>query len=214
MIETETYDARPRMRGQLHAWAFFLFLGMGAWLVMSQGEGRVWPAAVFATSVVGVFGTSALFHRVNWSRRWYWRMRRLDHAMIFGLIVGTYTPVFVVALADRNVDWVFLSVCVLAGLGVAVTAFWPSAPKWVRSTIYVGVGWVGVIVVPDMIATMGWSGFAMLVGGGVVYSVGAIVYALRRPDPFPKVFGYHEIFHALVIAAVGMHYAAVAFWIL
>lgn len=213
-VERETYVVRPRMRGTLHAWAFFLFLAIGAWLVIAHREGRWWPAAVFASSVVGLFGTSALFHRITWSPVWYRRMRRLDHTMIFGLIVGTYTPVFVVALVGRGVDWVFGTVCVLAAIGAAITVFWPGAPKWVRSVIYVTVGWVGAMVMPALIDAIGWSGFAMLIGGGVVYSIGALVYALKRPDPFPKIFGYHEIFHALVIAAVGMHYACIAFWVL
>lgn len=202
------------MRGTLHAWAFFLFLGIGAWLVLAQRGSRWLPAAVFAGSVVALFGTSALYHRVKWSRTWYARMRRLDHTMIFGLIVGTYTPVFLVALVGQGVGWVFATVCVVAGIGALVTVFWSNAPKWVRSAIYVSVGWIGALVIPDMIDAIGWSGFGMLIGGGVVYSLGALVYALKRPDPFPRVFGYHEIFHALVIAAVGMHYACIAFWVL
>lgn len=210
--------ARPRLRGVLHAWAFFLFLLVGAWLISvqliaAQGE-VVWPAVVFASSVVGLFGSSALLHRVDWSPTWYSRMRRLDHAMIFGLIVGTYTPVFVVTLSGRGVEPVFVAVCVAGGAGVLMTLFWPGAPKWVRSLVYVAVGWIGVAVVPDLIDTIGWSGLAMLLGGGVVYSLGALVYALKRPNPLPGIFGYHEIFHALVIAAVAMHYAVVAFWVL
>lgn len=205
---------RPRMRGVLHLWAFFLFLVIGIWLVVEQRDGRWWPAAIFALSVIGVFGTSALYHRVPWSPKWYPRIRRLDHAMIFGLMVGTYTPVFVVGLVGKGLDWVFAAICGFSILGALVTTFWPRAPKWVRSTIYVSVGWIGAVVIPDLIDTIGWAGFAMFVGGGVVYSIGAAVYALKRPDPFPEVFGYHEIFHALTIAAVAMHYFAIAFWVL
>jgi hemolysin III len=204
----------PRMRGLLHLWAFFLFLAAGAWLVASQPSGRWWPAAIFAGSVVGLFGSSALLHRVSWSPVWYPRMRRLDHAMIFGLVVGTYTPVFVVALEGRGVEPVFGAVCVVAGLGVLLTLFWPSAPKWVRSLVYLSVGWIGIAVVPDLIATVGWSGLAMVLAGGVAYSVGAVIYALRRPNPFPRIFGYHEVFHALVIAAVAMHFMLIRYWVL
>ncbi|NOY93171.1 MAG: hemolysin III [Deltaproteobacteria bacterium] len=202
------------MRGVLHLWAFFLFLAAGIWLVASQPAGSWWPAAIFASSVVGLFGSSALLHRVRWSPTWYPRMRRLDHAMIFGLVVGTYTPVFVVALAGRGVEPVFAAVCAMAGLGVLLTLFWPGAPKWVRSLVYLSVGWIGVAVVPDLIATVGWSGLAMVLAGGVAYSIGALVYALRRPNPFPRIFGYHEIFHALVIAAVVLHFALIRYWVL
>jgi len=198
----------------LHLWAFFLFLAAGTWLVATQPAGMWWPAAIFASSVVGLFASSALLHRVKWSPRWYPRMRRLDHAMIFGLIVGTYTPVFAVALAGRGVEPVFAVLCIMAALGVLMTLFWPGAPKWVRSLVYVSVGWVGVAVVPDLIATVGWSGLAMVLGGGVAYSIGAVIYALRRPNPFPRIFGYHEVFHALVIAAVAMHFVLIRYWVM
>ena len=215
VLERPEKNARPpRMRGVLHLWAFFLFLAAGIWLVASQRDGMWWPAAIFAGSVVGLFGLSALLHRVAWSDTWYPRMRRLDHAMIFGLIVGTYTPVFVVALAGRGDELVFAAVCGLAGLGVLLTLFWPGVPKWVRSLVYLSVGWIGVAAVPDLIDTVGWSGLGLILGGGVAYSVGALVYAFRRPNPFPRIFGYHEIFHALVIAAVATHFVLIRFWVL
>lgn len=213
-LAAPTIAERPRLRGVLHVWAFFLFLAVGVWLVVSQRAAVWWPAAIFASSVVGLFGSSALLHRVDWSSTWYPRMRRLDHAMIFGLIIGTYTPVFVVGLVGRGVDAVFGAVCAAGGVGVLLTLFWPEAPKWVRSFVYIAVGWIGVAVVPDLLDTIGWSGLLMLLGGGVVYSLGAVVYALKRPNPVPGIFGYHEIFHALVILAVAMHYAVVAFWVL
>ncbi len=201
------------MRGVLHAWAFFVFAALGIGLVVAKRDSDLWPSAIFALSVVGVFGTSALYHRVRWSRVWYARIRRLDHTMIFGLIMGTYTPIFVVALAGRA-ETVFIAAWVVTAAGVLMTLLWPNAPKWARSLVYVGVGWIGVPVLPDLVDAIGWSGLSMLVGGGVAYSVGAVIYALKRPNPFPDVFGYHEIFHALVIAAVAVHYAVITFWVL
>jgi hemolysin III len=213
-LALEMEEEKPRLRGVLHVWAFFLFLAAGAWLVLSQGEGRTWPALVFASSVVGVFGTSALYHRVSWSPAWYPRIRVLDHAMIFGLILGTYTPLFVISLDGRGRETTFFATCALAGAGVLVTLFWRSAPKWVRSAVYLAVGWMGALVAPDLVETIGWSGIAMLLGGGIAYSIGAVFYALKRPNPFPGIFGYHELFHALVIVAAGLHFSLITFWVL
>ena len=204
----------PLLRGVLHVYAFFVFLAAGAWLVLSRGDEKAWPALVFVASVVGVFGTSALYHRVKWSPAWSPRIRVLDHAMIFGLILGTYTPLFVVSLDGRGREGTFLATCAVAGAGVLVTLFWRNAPKWVRSAVYLGVGWMGALVAPDLVETIGWSGIGMLLGGGIAYSVGAVFYALKRPNPFPGVFGYHELFHALVIVAAGLHFSLITFWVL
>ena len=212
-LTAEREADKPRLRGVLHQWAFFLFAGLGVWLVASQRDAHLWPAAVFAASVLGVFGTSALYHRVKWSSRWYARVRRLDHTMIFGLIMGTYTPIFVVALAESDVGLYFKIAWAVTAAGALMTLLWQTAPKWVRSLVYVGVGWIGVPVLPDIVDALGYAGLSLLVGGGVAYSIGAVFYALKRPNPFPGVFGYHELFHALVVVAVAMHYAAIAFWV-
>lgn len=198
------------MRGLLHAWAFIPFVLAGAWLVVSTAPGDRWPTLGYVASVSGCMGTSALYHRVYWEPRWYARMRRLDHAMIFGLIVGTWTPLCLVAFRGRDVGTLFVSLCVMAAFGAAITLMWSGAPKWFRTLIYFSVGCMGVLAVPHLYATHGVMGVGLLAAGGVLYSVGALAYALQWPNPSPRVFGYHEIFHVFVILAAATHFALVA----
>lgn len=213
-MESETVVDLPKLRGALHAWAFGPFLIAAIALVLSARDEDLGPTAVYAASVCGLLGTSALYHRIGWSPRWYVVARRLDHSMIFALIVGTYTPLCLIALRGRGAETAYYSMCVMAGIGVITTLFWTRSPKWLRSAIYVAVGWTGVLVVPQLFDAIGASGLAMLGGGGLLYSIGALIYALKRPDPIPRVFGYHEIFHALVIVAAGLHLCLVAFWVI
>jgi hemolysin III len=167
-------------------------------------------AAIYAASVSGLFGASALYHRVTWrpaTRRW---MRRLDHSMIFVLIAGTYTP-FALLVLHGTLSNVVLAVVwggALAGVGMKLA--WVDAPKWLMAGIYVALGWVGVVTAPQVLSRAGVGALALLAVGGLLYTVGAVIYALKRPDPRPNVFGYHEIFHILVIAAAAAHYAAIA----
>lgn len=198
------------MRGVLHAWAFVPFVLAGAWLVFSTAPVGRWPTLGYVVSVTACLGTSALYHRVYWEPRWYARIRRLDHAMIFGLIVGTWTPLCLVVFRGRGVETLFASLCVAAFIGAAITLLWSGAPKWLRTLVYFGVGCMGVLAVPHLYATHGALGVGLLAGGGVLYSVGALAYALQRPNPWPRVFGYHEIFHAFVILAAATHFALVA----
>jgi len=207
---------KPRLRGVLHELAFVVAVALGVVLVEHANHGlrpRV-AAVAFAVSVAAMFGASALYHRVNWSpgaRRW---MRRLDHAMIYGLIAGTYTPFGLLVLHG---SWRIVVLAVVwsgAAAAVVLKVAWVDGPKWLAAVIGIGLGWVGVIVAPQLVHRIGISGFSLLLAGGVAYTAGAIVYALRRPDPLPAFFGYHEIFHALVIAAVAFQYSVVAFYLL
>lgn len=198
------------MRGALHAWAVLPFLIAGFFLVVAAGAEARWPIIAYVLSVVACLGTSAVYHRIEWGPTWYARMRRLDHAMIFVLIVGTWTPLCLVACQGRDIGTLFTALCVMAGAGVAVTLFWTGAPKWLRSLLYLGVGWTGAFAVPHVYATMGAVGVGLLALGGLLYSVGALAYAFQWPNPSPRVFGYHEIFHALVILAAAAHFALVA----
>jgi hemolysin III len=206
---------KPRLRGVSHRWAFFASLLAGAALVLVAPSKRAVAAAmVYALSLSALFGVSALYHEVTWSvpvRRW---MRRLDHSMIFLLIAGTYSPLGVLVL-QRKLALVVLAV-VWSGalLGMALNMVWIDAPKWLSAIVYVSLGWVAVVAFPELVSQLGATATGLIVLGGVLYSAGAAVYALRRPDPAPEVFGYHEVFHALVIAAAVAHYAVVAFYVL
>ena len=172
-------------------------------------------AAVYAASVCGLFGASALYHRINWStagaRRW---MRRLDHSMIFLLIAGTYTPFAVLALDGPLATAILVVVWTAALGGIVLKLVWIDAPKWLIALIYVAIGWVALAAFPQLLEKLGVTATAMVAAGGLLYTAGAIVYARQRPDPNPAVFGYHEIFHALVIAAAAAHFAAIALFAL
>jgi hemolysin III len=211
-----TQQIKPRLRGISHQWAFFVSLVTGAVLVISAPAGQAtFAAAVYSASVAGLFGASALYHRVNWAsvrtRQW---MRRLDHSMIFLLIAGTYTPFALLALEGSLATAILIAVWAGALAGIVFKLVWISAPKWLVAALYVALGWVAVVVFPQLVERIGVAGTALVAGGGVLYTAGAVIYALRRPDPLPRVFGYHEIFHALVIAAAALQYAAVAFFVL
>ena len=206
---------KPRMRGVTHQWAFFVSLATGVALVASAPTGRATLAAgVYAVSVAGLFGASALYHRINWTsltaRRW---MRRLDHSMIFLLIAGTYTPFALLTLEGTIATVILVAVWSGAIAGIVLKLFWIDAPKWLVALIYVILGWVAVAAFPELLATIGVTATALVAAGGVLYTAGAVIYALRRPDPAPTVFGYHEIFHALVIAAAAVQFAVVAFYV-
>jgi hemolysin III len=202
---------RPRFRGVTHQYAFFASLITGLVLVLvAPTREATTAAAIYALSVSGLFGASALYHRVTWrpaTRRW---MRRLDHSMIFVLIAGTYTP-FALLVLDGTLSRVVLAIVWGGALAGAVLKLaWVDAPKWLMAGIYLALGWVGVATIPQMLSQAGVGAVTLLAIGGALYSAGAVIYALRRPDPSPSVFGYHEIFHVLVIAAAAAHYAAVA----
>jgi hemolysin III len=204
---------RPRLRGVSHQWAFFCSLVTGSVLVVAAPAGRPTVAsAIYAASVAALFGTSALYHRVTWptasARRW---MRRLDHSMIFLLIAGTYTP-FALLVLEGTLATVILVVVWAGALGgIVLKLVWIDAPKIVVAALYVALGWVAVVAFPDLIDGLGITSTVLVVAGGLLYTAGAAVYAFRRPDPVPAVFGYHEIFHALVIAAAALQYAVVVF---
>jgi hemolysin III len=206
---------KPRLRGVSHRYAFFVSLLTGAALVrVAPTTSAVIAVTVYALSLSALFGVSALYHGVTWSlpiRRW---MRRLDHSMIFVLIAGTYTPFGMLVLSGRLAVVVLAVVWSGALLGIVLNMVWIDAPRWFGALVYISLGWVAVMALPDLVARLGVTGASLLVLGGVLYSAGAAVYALRRPNPAPAVFGYHEVFHALVIAAASAHYSVIAFWVL
>jgi hemolysin III len=199
----------------LHQWGLVAAVPLGVILgAYAEGVRAKVAAAVFAGSVVAMFGASALYHRITWSpevRRW---LRRLDHAGIYALIAGTYTP-FGLLVLEGAWRWAVLAVVWGGALGAAVLKLcWVAAPKWLAAVISVVLGWIGVLVYPQLVAGAGVAVGALVLAGGLLYTAGAVVYVRRRPDPRPAVFGYHELFHALVLAAVALQYTAVALVVL
>jgi hemolysin III len=206
---------KPTLRGVSHQYAFFVSVACGVGLILAASGGRArTAAAIYATAVSALLGTSALYHRVTWrpsARRW---MRRLDHSMIFVLIAGTYTPVALLALKGSLATTILIVVWAGALGGVVFKLAWIDAPKWLFAAVYVALGWVSIAIFGELPAAIGWLGVIGLGVGGLLYTAGAIIYASGRPNPFPGVFGYHEVFHALVIAAAALHYAVIAFAVL
>jgi hemolysin III len=208
-------QVKPRLRGVSHQYAFFASLASGMLLVLLAATNRASvAAAVYAASVSALFGISALYHRVTWTPPARRRMRRLDHAMIFLLIAGTYTPVGLLVLQGTLATVVLVVVWGGALAGIALQLAWARAPRWLGGTVYLALGWVAVVAMPQLFARLGVVGGLLLVAGGLVYSAGAAVFALRRPDPVPAVFGYHEVFHLLVIAGVTAHFLAISLFAL
>lgn len=204
-----TAREKPLLRGVSHeVAAAFAFAGAVALALRASGPRGMVAAVVYGLSLFALFATSALYHRPRWSPRPYTILRRLDHAAIFLLIAGTYTPVCL--LVPEAGGTALLAVVWGAALaGVAFAVAWPRAPKWLNAILYVALGWAVIPLLPALARALGPRALALLAGGGVIYSIGAVIYALRRPDPFPRVFGYHEVFHALVIVAAAVQYAAV-----
>lgn len=208
-------SARPLLRGVSHQYAFFASLATGTLLVTStRSSVATAAAAIFAATVAGMFGASALFHRVNWSvtaARW---MRCVDHTGIFLVLGGSYMPYALLVLSGPVRVIVVTLVWVGVVAAIALRFAWASAPGWLTATLGVTLGWVSLIALPQLIEHVSPLGLGLLGAGGLLYTAGAIVYAIRRPNPFPAVFGFHEVFHALVIAAVACQYASVAFYVL
>jgi len=208
-------ETKPRWRGSLHQAAFFTALGLAPGLVAAAGTlpARV-AVGIYAAGLLGLFGVSALFHRLAWRPAAHARMRRLDHSMIFVFIACTYTPISVVLLDSPTRELLLGLVWGAATIGLAVQLLWIDAPRQLTAGLYVLVGWMAVLVLPAILDRLGPAGFSLLVLGGLTYTAGAVIYARKRPDPLPEVFGFHEVFHALVILAALLHLAVIAFFVL
>jgi len=202
---------KPRLRGVLHEAAFALSLVTGtALIVLAQGALAVTVAGVYATSVSLLFATSAAYHRGSWSSRARARMQRLDHSMIFVLIAGTYTPLSVLLLHGAARWAVFGVVWAGAVVGVVARNVLTRRPRWLFPGLYAVLGSAALAVLPALLRSAGPLVLAMIVLGGACYLTGAVIYVRRRPDPWPRWFGFHELFHALTIAAFAAHYIAVS----
>jgi hemolysin III len=215
------YDSRrgvwyvkPALRGWLHLLWFEASLVLGTLLVArAHGAVRITALAIYATSVSAMFGISALYHRGNWSYAWNRRLQRLDHAMIFLLIAGTATPAFLLAASGTFRLACLVIMWTLTVTAAAVRLAWMSAPELVAGSTFVGLGWVAVLALPGVWTRAGAAAGLLMLAGGLLYTAGALCYHRRRPDPYPAVFGYHEVFHACVCAAAACQYVAIALFL-
>jgi hemolysin III len=205
---------KPLLRGRFHEAGFYLAIALGIPLIVTAEPGRARLAAsVFVACLAGCFGASALYHRPTWSpgkRAW---LARLDHAGIYLLIAGSYTPIGLIVLSGKWRVWVLAIVWTGAALAILIKLFWVRVPKWLSAVIALTLGWVGIVAIPELLKLPA-GGVALLLLGGVFYSVGGVIYALKRPSPIPHIFGYHELFHVLTLAAAACHLAAIAFYVL
>ena len=205
---------KPRLRGWLHLWSFAVSIAASATLISIAaslvGAGAALATAVYSTTILGLFGISALYHRRTWrTDRSRFVMKRLDHSMIFLFIAGTYTPIAALAMAPDTARVVLLVVWIGALAGVVLKLVWPHAPSWLAVPIYIALGWVAVFVLPDILTHGGVAALVLILVGGLAYTVGGVMYATHWPNPWPKTFGYHEFFHAATVVAAICHHVAI-----
>jgi hemolysin III len=206
----------PRLRGVFHQYAFFAAVVAGFVLVvLADGLLERFAVWVYATALAVMFGASALYHRFPWrSAAARLRARRLDHATIFVFIAGSYTPFAILAFSGATQVIVLISVWVGALLGLALELTWIESPRWISAIAYLAVGWVGVMVAPQLFPSLGVAAAVLVIVGGALYTIGALAYATAWPNPFPATFGFHEVFHLLVIAAAVTQFVAVSLLVL
>jgi hemolysin III len=209
-VEHAAAVVKPGMRGWLHAGIFPLAVVGGIVLVaISRSASVAGACSVYAVSALLLFGTSAVYHRGEWGPRGEAVLRRLDHANIFLIIAGTYTPLSVLLLPAHEQVVLLSLVWAGAAAGIAFRVWWIRAPRWLYTLCYIALGWAAVFYLPDFAHTGGTAVVVLVIAGGLLYTAGALVYALKRPDPSPRWFGFHEVFHALTIAAFTAHYTAI-----
>lgn len=203
--------AKPKLRGFFHQAAFFFSLGAcGMLLSLAKNFNSLISVFIYSFGVVTLFGVSSLYHRRQWSpknRQW---MRRLDHAAIFIMIAGTGTPLCLLAISETGGKTLLVLIWGAAFLGVMQTLFWIKAPKYLSAILYLAMGWLAAPYISELKVALGNLSVSLVVIGGVIYSIGAVVYALKRPNPWPLIFGYHEIFHILTIVAAILHFIVIA----
>ena len=202
----------PRLRGVFHQYAFVVAIAAGVVLVaLADGTVERFAVWVYAVALAAMFGASALYHRFPWrTAAARLRARRLDHAMIFVFIAGSYTPFALLAFAGPLRAIVLASVWGGAALGVLLELRWIHAPRWVSAIAYLAVGWIGIIAVPQFFSALGVAAAVLVLVGAAMYTLGAIGYAAAWPNPFPRTFGFHEVFHVLVIAAALTQFVALS----
>ncbi len=200
---------KPRLRGWSHAVAAMAAIALCPIVIVFSPGVRA-AAAVHAGATIGLFAISALYHRFWWGPRMHTVLRRLDHSMIFVAIAATYTPIAIAVLPPGPGRLILTVAWVGAAIGVSTQLLWPGAPRALTVSLYIAVGWAAMLVIDDIWHGLGPAGFALLLIGGLLHTTGAVVYATQRPDPWPGWFGFHEIFHLFVVAAIAVHYVMVA----
>jgi hemolysin III len=215
MVDAAVLQQRPLLRGIFHHYAAIAAVaGMALLLYLADSAAAYVGGTIFAVSLILLYGNSAVYHRVTWSPTLRSLFRRLDHSMIFVLTGGTYTPLCLIVL---NTAWgisVLSVIWALAGAGIVMNVAWPAAPKWLRIGLYATLGWLALVPAVAVVSQLAPGALALLALGGVMYTVGGMVYGLRRPDPWPRVLGYHEVFHLLVILGSVLHYSMIAVYVL
>ncbi|MFD4552481.1 hemolysin III family protein [Streptomyces sp. NPDC058466] len=202
---------KPRLRGWLHAAMVPAALIAGTVLIcLARTPQAAWACAVYSVTAWLLFATSAVYHRGTWGPLGEALLRRLDHANIFLIIAGTCTPLAVLLLPPDQRSVLLWIVWAGAAAGIAFRVLWVGAPRWLYTPCYLALGWAPVRYLPDFLHTGGAAVLTLIVAGGLLYSAGAVVYALKRPDPSPRWFGFHEMFHALTVAAFTAHYIAIS----
>lgn len=202
--EVVTVLEKPLLRGVSHQVAFFFAFPLTYWLIgQAASDTARLCATVYGVSLIALLGISALYHRKHWQPAARVKMKRFDHANIFLFIAGSYTPITVLGVGGSFGKLLCAILWAGAAFGVLQTVFWPTAPRWLHVGTYVVLGWTGALGLPGEWCSQGPSVVALHVAGGIIYTLGALTYARKRPNPFPKVFGYHEVFHLLVLIACG-----------
>jgi hemolysin III len=214
-MSMESRELVPLLRGVLHAYAFWAALAAGAVLaVLAPSATARLAALVYGLGLCALFAASATYHRWRWHPRWRPLLRRIDHSMIFVFIAASYTPPALLVM-HGTVRWIVLGMVWGGALaGVVLSVAWITAPRILSALAYLALGWVAVVAMPQLIERLATTPLVLLGAGGLLYTFGAVVYATRRPDPWPRTFGFHEVFHALVIAAALVHFVAMAGWVI
>lgn len=210
VLRVDGYDTmKPIIRGYIPLTALFIAFGASIILISQSNKDSLLCSVIYSLTLTGLFAVSALYHCPLWNTKTYVLMRNIDHAAIFALIAGTATPITLLGIKGQAGLQLFIILWVIAAVGMVTAIFWTHSPKWARALLYLATGWLAMAYFPDLKTSLGIMNLQLLLIGGILYTVGALIYAFKWPNPFPQVFGYHEIFHTCVVIASGFHYKVI-----